>query len=242
MKIPTIIGARPQFIKATPLSRAIAEHNKANPGTSIDEILVHTGQHYDDGMSAIFFRQLEIPEPKHHLGIGSGNQGDQTGRMLIAIERVLLDEKPNWVLVYGDTNSTLAGALAAAKPHIPIAHVEAGLRSFNPDSGGMQKEAYWLEVPCITLRDETEWVETVEAGWNVLTGADGQEILTAIQTFSPPVRASGLFTEMVLQPIGSSEQLQQPKSVRRDESPQFTNQDLTPAPPSIDILVQRRQS
>jgi UDP-GlcNAc3NAcA epimerase len=336
MKIVTIIGARPQFIKAAPLSRAIGEHNKANPGTAIDEILVHTGQHYDDGMSAIFFRELEIPEPKHHLGIGSGNHGDQTGRMLMAIEKVLLDERPDWVLVYGDTNSTLAGALAAAKLHIPIAHVEAGLRSFNrrmpeeinrvvadhlshlllcpsetasanlqaegitqgvkvvgdvmadavlfakektfqspilknlgldpkgylpgtvhraentddanrltdilsafsdidepivfpvhprtrkclestcyqapsnlklldpvgyfemialeqsarlilTDSGGIQKEAYWLEVPCITLRDETEWVETVEAGWNVLTGADSQRILKAIHTFKPPV-------------------------------------------------------
>jgi len=336
MKIVTIIGARPQFIKAAPLSRAIAEHNKANPDAAINEILVHTGQHYDDGMSAIFFRELEIPEPKHHLGIGSGLHGDQTGRMLMAIEKVLLDEKPFWVLVYGDTNSTLAGALAAAKLHIPIAHVEAGLRSFNrrmpeeinrivadhlsslllcpsetarvnlqkegitqgvelvgdvmadavlfakektkqssilknlgldpksyllatvhraentddanrltnilsafsqidepiifpvhprtreclesacyqptsnlkllepvgyfemialeqsarmilTDSGGIQKEAYWLEVPCITLRDETEWVETVEAGWNVLTGADSQNILRAVRTFNPPV-------------------------------------------------------
>jgi len=338
MKVATIIGARPQFIKAAPLSRAIAEHNKANPGAAIQEILVHTGQHYDDGMSAIFFRQLEIPEPKHHLGIGSGNHGDQTGRMLAAIEKVLLEQRPDWVLVYGDTNSTLAGTLAAAKLHIPIAHVEAGLRSFNrrmpeeinrvvadhlshllfcpsetaranlkaegitkgvelvgdvmadavlfakektaqssilkdlgldpkgyllatvhraenaddperltnilsafsqidepivfpvhprtrqrmiefgllnpqsqirnpklidpvgylemialeksariilTDSGGMQKEAYWLGVPCITLRDETEWVETVGAGWNVLTGADFQKILQAVQSFRP---------------------------------------------------------
>ncbi|MFO7598557.1 MAG: UDP-N-acetylglucosamine 2-epimerase (non-hydrolyzing) [Candidatus Desulfacyla sp.] len=336
MKIATVIGARPQFIKAAPLSRAIAEHNRTNPGAAINEILVHTGQHYDDAMSAVFFRELEIPEPVYHLSIGSGLHGEQTGRMLAEIEKVLLDEKPDWVLVYGDTNSTLAGALVAAKLHIPIAHVEAGLRSFNrrmpeeinrvvadhlsrlllcpsetaranlqaegitqgvelvgdvmadavlfakektsqssilkdleldpkryllatvhraentddanrltnilsafsqidetiifpvhprtrkclesacyqppsnlkllepvgyfemialeqsacmilTDSGGMQKEAYWLEVPCITVRDETEWVETVETGWNVMTGADSQKILRAVRTFKPPV-------------------------------------------------------
>lgn len=323
MKIVTIIGARPQFIKAAAVSRAIAAHNRVTPISScVNEVIVHTGQHYDEGMSAIFFRELEIPEPAYNLGIGSGPHGQQTGNMLSAIEKVLLAEQPDWVLVYGDTNSTLAGALAAAKLHIPIAHVEAGLRSYNrrmpeeinrivadqlstlllcpsqiavhnlelegikkgvvitgdvmadslhfsattvtahsdilnrlelqpqayllatvhraentdgsrrlgnilsgfaalnetvifpvhprtrkflnendyripenvrlidpvgyfdiialeksarmllTDSGGMQKEAYWLKVPCITLRDETEWVETVETGWNVLTGAD----------------------------------------------------------------------
>jgi len=389
MKIATIIGARPQFIKAAAVSRAIAAHNRAvcptaqaaaaiaNPGAHngvapppvIEEILIHTGQHYDDGMSAVFFRELDIPEPKYNLNIGSGPHGRQTGRMLAAIEEVLLAEKPDWVLIYGDTNSTLAGALAAAKLHIPIAHVEAGLRSFNrrmpeeinrvvadqlsslllcpsqtavdnlaaegiggkndekmgavphfpqrvvitgdvmadalqfaaakvgakaapqaaavvadpatqasahsdimarlglqpqryllatvhraentddpqrlsdilsafaaldepvvfpahprtrkflheknyqppphvrlidpvgyfdivaleksarlllTDSGGMQKEAYWLKVPCITLRDETEWVETVDAGWNVLTGADDKKIIHAALNFTPP--------------------------------------------------------
>jgi UDP-N-acetylglucosamine 2-epimerase len=337
MKIATIIGARPQFIKAATISRAIAAHNRVTPNSSrLTEVIVHTGQHYDDDMSAIFFRELEIPEPKYNLDIGSGSHGWQTGRMLMAIEEVLLKEKPDWVLIYGDTNSTLAGALAAAKLHIHIAHVEAGLRSFNrrmpeeinrvvadqlshlllcpsqvavsnlagegitkgvsitgdvmadslqfaatkasahsdilarlelqpqgyllatvhraentdnnqrlknilsafaalnepvvfpahprtrkflqemgyqqpenvkliepvgyfdiialeksarlllTDSGGMQKEAYWLKVPCITLRDETEWIETVELGWNILTGADSQKIVEALKTFRPP--------------------------------------------------------
>ena len=132
MKICTIIGARPQFIKAAAVSRAIAEHNRLTPNSSrITEVIVHTGQHYDEGMSAIFFRELEIPEPVHNLGIGSGPHGQQTGEMLSAIEKVLIVEQPDCVLVYGDTNSTLAGTLAAAKLHIPIAHVEAGLRSFN---------------------------------------------------------------------------------------------------------------
>jgi len=336
MKITTIIGARPQFIKAAAISRAIAGHNRNNSSPVIEEILVHTGQHYDDDMSAIFFRELEIPEPKHHLNIGSGSHGEQTGRMLMAIEEVLLEEKPDWVLIYGDTNSTLAGALAAAKLHIRIAHVEAGLRSYNrlmpeeinrvvadqlshlllcpsqvavnnlavegitkgvsitgdvmadalqfaatkasvhsdilarlglqpqgyllttvhraentdnnqrlnnilsafaalnepvvfpahprtrkflqetgyqppenvklidpvgyfdvialeksarlllTDSGGMQKEAYWLKVPCVTLRDETEWIETVELGWNILTGADRDRIVETVRTFKAP--------------------------------------------------------
>lgn len=336
MKIITIIGARPQFIKAAAISRAIAEHNRSNSPPGIEEILVHTGQHYDDDMSAIFFRELEIPEARYNLSIGSGSHGKQTGRMLAAIEDVLLAERPDWVLIYGDTNSTLAGALAAAKLHIRIAHVEAGLRSYNrlmpeeinrvvadqlsqlllcpspvavgnlaqegiregvvitgdvmadalrfaaerasahsailtrmslrprgyllatvhraentddrqrlrnilsafaalnepvvfpahprtrkllqetgyqppenvalidpvgyfdvialensarlllTDSGGMQKEAYWLKIPCVTLRDETEWIETVESGWNTLTGADPDRIIAAVRSCEAP--------------------------------------------------------
>jgi UDP-N-acetylglucosamine 2-epimerase len=321
MKIATVVGARPQFIKAAVVSRAIRKKDS--------EVLIHTGQHYDVNMSDIFFRELGIPDPDYHLGIGSGRHGAQTGKMLEAIEEVLLKEDPDVLLIYGDTNSTLAGALAAAKLHIPVAHVEAGLRSFNrkmpeeinrimadhvstwlfaptrtavvnleregitagvhltgdvmydifkqtsqiagekstileqlnlvprhyylltlhraentddperlntiirtladsglpiifpihprtrskiqqfhinpnglkliepvgyldmlrlelnavavfTDSGGVQKEAYMARVPCITLRDETEWVETVEAGWNRLVGANGDVLKKAL--------------------------------------------------------------
>lgn len=348
MKIVTIIGARPQFIKAATVSRAIADHNQKNSVPFIEEILVHTGQHYDDYMSSIFFRELGIPELKYNLNIGSASHGQQTGKMLMDIEAVLLKEKPDWVLIYGDTNSTLAGALAAAKLHIRIAHVEAGLRSYNrlmpeeinrvvsdqlstllfcpsktavdnlaaegitkgvsitgdvmagalqyavarasscsgiladhglqpqgyflatvhraentddpvrlshimaalselaeqtpvilplhprtrkvlaenapsfltpypsfklinpvgyldfialersarfliTDSGGIQKEAYWLKVPCITMREETEWVETVESGWNVLTGAYRDRIVEAVRTFNTPLEHPALY-------------------------------------------------
>jgi UDP-GlcNAc3NAcA epimerase len=327
MKIVSIVGARPQFIKAAVLSRELRKEHT--------EILVHTGQHYDENMSAIFFAELGIPEPEYSLKIGSGLHGAQTGAMLAGIEQVLVDEQPDWVVVYGDTNSTLAGALAAAKLHLRVAHIEAGLRSFNrampeeinrvltdhistllfcptqtaithlaaegithgvyrvgdvmydalmwavaqgrtrpdvlaglglpekgyllatlhraentdnltrlqsitdafnrldeplvfpvhprtrkkldeiayapaphvhliepvgyldmarlesaarrilTDSGGIQKEAMWLGVPCVTLRDETEWVETVESGWNVLVGADPVALLAAVHRPTP---------------------------------------------------------
>lgn len=130
MKLITVVGARPQFIKAAAVSRAIAEHNRAN-GPVIKESILHTGQHYDEQMSAVFFSQLDIPKPLFNLGIVEKNHGAMTGRMLTEIEKVLLSEQPDMLLVYGDTNSTLAGALAAAKLHLPVIHVEAGLRSFN---------------------------------------------------------------------------------------------------------------
>jgi len=124
-KIVTIVGARPQFIKAAAVSRVIAGSD------GVQEVLVHTGQHFDSNMSDVFFEELDIRRPDFHLGVGGGSHGQNTGRMLESIEKTLLQEKPDWVLVYGDTDSTLAGALAAVKLHIPIAHVEAGLRSFN---------------------------------------------------------------------------------------------------------------
>ncbi|MBU4277663.1 MAG: UDP-N-acetylglucosamine 2-epimerase (non-hydrolyzing) [Proteobacteria bacterium] len=125
MKIISVIGARPQFIKAAVVSRALGSIH------GLEEILLHTGQHFDAEMSQIFFDEMEIPQPRFNLGIGGGTHGQNTGRMIEAIEGVLLQEKPDWVMVYGDTDSTLAGALAAAKLQIPLAHVEAGLRSYN---------------------------------------------------------------------------------------------------------------
>ena len=125
MKTATIVGARPQFVKAAAVYKAFRAYD------SIRDVFIHTGQHFDSNMCDIFLEQLDLPVPTRHLGIHSGSHGDQTGRMLVAVECVLADLKPDLVLVYGDTNSTLAGALGAAKLHIPVAHVEAGLRSFN---------------------------------------------------------------------------------------------------------------
>ena len=124
-KIVSVIGARPQFIKAGAISRKILEN------TEIEEVLIHTGQHYDSKMSEVFFKELEIPSPKYNLGIGGFSHGVMTGRMIEGIEKILLEEKPNFTLVYGDTDSTLAGALASVKLQIPVIHIEAGLRSFN---------------------------------------------------------------------------------------------------------------
>ena len=123
MKVMTIVGARPEFIMTAPVSKAVREHNT--------EILVHTGQHYDDNMSDVFFSELDIPQPDINLGVGSGSHAEQTAQIMIRLEAVMLAEKPDWVLVYGDTNSTIAGGLTAAKLNIPVAHVESGLRSYD---------------------------------------------------------------------------------------------------------------
>lgn len=327
MKILSIVGARPQFIKASVVSKAVRQKCR--------EVLLHTGQHYDERMSQIFFEEMGIPTPDINLGVGSGTHAEQTSQMMTGIENVLFSHKPDWVVVYGDTNSTLAGSLAAAKLNIPVAHIEAGLRSYNrgmpeevnrlvcdhlsqvlfcptrqsvenlaqegvlngvyqigdvmfdallhylplaqnlssileslkqnrasyalatihraantddpsklkpllealgqislpvifplhprtrkvisslglilpancvtidpvgyldmlqleanaecilTDSGGIQKEAYWLGIRCITLREETEWVETVAAGWNRLAGTDTAAILDAFNSWKP---------------------------------------------------------
>jgi UDP-N-acetylglucosamine 2-epimerase len=195
LKVVTVIGNRPQFVKAAAVSRALRERH--------DEVLVHTGQHYDDDLSAIFFTELGVPRPDHELGLGTGTNTEQTGRMLGALGPLLADEQPDVVLVYGDTNSTLAGGLAAAQAGVPVAHVEAELvvtpplgyldftallvraRAVLTDSGGVQKEAYLAEVPCVTLRDTTEWVETVEVGWNVLVDLDADAALAALERRPP---------------------------------------------------------
>jgi UDP-N-acetylglucosamine 2-epimerase len=353
VKFLTVLGARPQFVKAAPLSAALRRR--------FTEVLVHTGQHYDREMSDVFFEQLGIPAPDHHLHIGSGPHGAQTGAMLAQLETVMQDERPDVVLVYGDTNSTLAGALAAAKLQIPVAHVEAGLRSFNrampeeinrvvtdhlstwlfapsehaerqlategigrgvhvvgdimrdavlqhaerartlspypdaagvcpgafylctvhraentdqperlagilaglarldrpvvlplhprtakrlkefgltpaasirviepvgyfdmlqlersaaailTDSGGVQKEAYYLDVPCVTLRDETEWVETVDVGWNILAGTDPDAIVAALDQHGrgrpphPPLYGNGDAAEAIVRVFDASD-------------------------------------
>jgi UDP-GlcNAc3NAcA epimerase len=134
IKLVTIIGARPQIIKAAALSRAIRQINRAIRSkyqAQIQELIVHTGQHYDENMSNVFFEELEIPKPDYNLNIGSGKHGEQSAKMISGIEEILIAEKPDFIILYGDTNSTLAGAVAASKIHIPVVHIEAGLRSFN---------------------------------------------------------------------------------------------------------------
>lgn len=131
MRVVSIVGARPQFIKLGPIAEAIGNPDETAAAEAVEHVIVHTGQHYDRGLSEVFFEELALPQPDAHLEIGSGPQGEQTARMLVACEQVLVRYEPDLVLVYGDTNSTLAGSLAAAKLHIPVAHIESGLRSRN---------------------------------------------------------------------------------------------------------------
>ncbi|MEO0095778.1 MAG: UDP-N-acetylglucosamine 2-epimerase (non-hydrolyzing) [candidate division WOR-3 bacterium] len=331
MKIAHIVGTRPEFIQVSPLIRAIKSYNKRQNKKNVISLLINTGQHYDYLMSEVFFKELNLPEPDYHLGVGSGTHAYQTGEILKRLENVLIKEKPQLVIVYGDTNSTLAGALSAVKLHLKVAHIEAGVRSYNrimpeeinrvitdqicdihfcpsrtaiknlrhegivngvffvgdimydsikfglkkiksetilknlsikpkeyavatihraentenaarlksivqalehiasnviaivfpihprtkkkiqaldlniknlriiepvsyinmlclqknakmifTDSGGMQKESFYLKTPCITLREETEWIETVELGWNILGGWRKENILSAL--------------------------------------------------------------
>lgn len=172
MKIFTVVGARPQFIKAAVISRAIVEK------TEINEVLVHTGQHFDSNMSEIFFREMDIPKPKYQLNINSMSHGKMTGRMLEGLEELMLKERPSVVLVYGDTNSTLAGALAASKLHIPIAHVEAGLRSFNmrmPEEINRiltDRISRWLFCPTEHAVKNLQKEGYSEFGYNVIQSGD----------------------------------------------------------------------
>ena len=163
-RVLTVVGARPQFVKAAVVSRALAARG-------LEERIVHTGQHYDASMSDVFFEEMGIPAPAHHLGVGSGPHGQQTAAMLVGIEERLLEERPDWLLVYGDTNSTLAGALAAAKHHVPVAHVEAGLRSFNRR---MPEEV--TRVTChrsCCARPRHRWRTCVRRGSSTLRSATG---------------------------------------------------------------------
>jgi UDP-GlcNAc3NAcA epimerase len=181
MKIVTIIGARPQFIKAASLSRAIQVFNEKSPSRhghrerEIEEVLIHTGQHYDYLMDKIFFEELQLRRCDHHLGIGSGAHGKQTGMMLDRIEPILQKEKPDVVLVYGDTNSTLAGSLAAAKMHIPVAHVEAGLRSYDRNMPEEINRVLTDHVSSLLFCPTDEAVENLSKE-GIRNGKDGRRV------------------------------------------------------------------
>jgi UDP-GlcNAc3NAcA epimerase len=179
MNIVTIIGARPQFIKSAVLSRYIRD----NPSCGITETLVHTGQHYDQNMSDVFFEEMEIPKPDVNLHAGSGTHGAVTGKMLDLIEKELISRKPDTVLVYGDTNSTLAGALASSKLHIPVAHVEAGLRSYMMEMPEEQNRrltdhlSTWLFCPTLTAKNNLKKEGILDCGLSIKSDADRKRVV-----------------------------------------------------------------
>lgn len=210
MKIVTVVGARPQFIKASVVSAALKP--------VCTEVLIHTGQHYDKNMSDVFFEELSIPRPAYNLGVGSGSHGHQTGEMLMKIEDVLLDERPDVVLVYGDTNSTLAGALAASKLHIPVAHVEAGLRSYNMRMPEEQNRVLtdhisnWLFCPTQTAAENLR-KEGISAG----VGITGDVMLDSVLHFLEVARANPQKTAIYRQ-LGIVPQLYRLATLHRAET------------------------
>jgi len=197
MKIVTVVGARPQFVKASVVSAALKP--------ICTEVIVHTGQHYDRNMSDVFFEELSIPKPTYNLGVGSGSHGHQTGEMLMKIEDVILDEKPDIMLVYGDTNSTLAGALAASKLHIPVAHVEAGLRSYNMRMPEEQNRVLtdhiskWLFCPTQTAADNLK-KEGVTAGVSVCGDVMLDSVLHFLKLARNNPQKTAIYEQLGIQP------------------------------------------
>lgn len=197
MKIVTVVGARPQFVKASVVSAALRKN--------CTEVLVHTGQHYDRNMSDVFFEELSIPKPAYNLGVGSGSHGHQTGEMLMKIEDVLLKEKPDVMLVYGDTNSTLAGALAASKLHIPVAHVEAGLRSYNMRMPEEQNRVLtdhistWLFCPTQTAADNLK-KEGITKGVSISGDVMLDSVLHFLKVAQNNPNKTAIFNQLQIQP------------------------------------------
>lgn len=204
MKIVTIVGARPQFVKAAVVSRAIGDNNES--GESVREVIVHTGQHYDANMSDIFFDQMKIPRPDYRLETGGTTHGAMTGRMLEKTEEILLQEKPDVVLIYGDTNSTLAGALAGAKLHIPVAHVEAGLRSFNmrmPEEINRvtaDRVSSWLFAPTETAVENLKKEGMVDAGRRPKGKETGSQLYRRVVNTGDVMYDAVLFYRQIAQP------------------------------------------